>query len=100
LRFYEERIANMCAGRDTSGVGTLVDEQKRIEGELEAAAKEACGLRAHSEADFALQAASLMAVKPGIVPNRKHAPDECQRRSREAELRRGGSKASTNAVKV
>jgi hypothetical protein len=46
-----------------SGVGHLVEEQKRIDGELEAVAKEACSLGGHSAADVALQAAALLAVE-------------------------------------
>jgi hypothetical protein len=38
----------------------LIDEQKRIEGELEAVAKETCSFGDHSAADVALQAASLL----------------------------------------
>ena len=41
----------------------MIDEQKRIEGELEAVAKETCSMRGNSVGDVALQAASLLAVK-------------------------------------
>jgi hypothetical protein len=40
-----------------------MDERKRIEAELEAAARQACSLGGQSVADVALQAASLLAVK-------------------------------------
>jgi hypothetical protein len=62
LRLHDEHYAQLWADREASGVGPLVDEQKRIEGELEAVAKEACSLGDHSAADIALQAASLLAV--------------------------------------
>jgi hypothetical protein len=66
LRLHDEHYAQLWADREASGVGPLVDEQKRIEAELEAAAKEACSLGGHSVADVALQAAALLAVK--LVP--------------------------------
>jgi hypothetical protein len=44
-------------------MGALVGEKNRIEGELEAAPKEACSLGGHSIGHVALQAASLLAVK-------------------------------------
>ena len=44
-------------------MGVLVGEKNRIDGELEAAAKEACSLGGHSIGHVALQAASLMAAK-------------------------------------
>jgi hypothetical protein len=55
-------------------VGPLVDEQKRIEGELEAVAKETCSLGGNSAADVALQAASLLAVKLSSYYDCKAAP--------------------------
>ena len=42
--------------------------------QLEAAAKEACGLRGHSIGHVALQAASLMAVKAGSYYDHREAP--------------------------
>jgi hypothetical protein len=39
------------SGGTASGVGPLVDEQKRIESKLEAVAKETCSLGDHSAAD-------------------------------------------------
>jgi hypothetical protein len=53
----------LWADREASGVGPLVEEQKRIEAELEAVAKEACSLGGHSAADVALQAAALLAAR-------------------------------------
>ena len=55
LRLYEEHIAKMYANREASRIGPLIDEQNRIEGELEAVAKKACSLRGYSVADVALQ---------------------------------------------
>ena len=44
LRLHEEHYARLSADREALGVGPLIDEQNRIERELEAAAKEACSL--------------------------------------------------------
>ena len=63
LRLHDEHYAALWADREASGVGPLIDEQKQIEGELEAAAKEACSLGGHSIGHVALQAAALLAVK-------------------------------------
>jgi hypothetical protein len=74
LRLSEEHHAAMWAEREASGLGDLVRERDRIEGELEAAAKEACSLGGHSVADVALQAASLLAVKLSSYYDCKAAP--------------------------
>jgi hypothetical protein len=63
LRLHDEHYAKVWADRKPSGVAALVEEQKRIDGEIEAAAKEACSLGGHSAADIALQSASLLAAK-------------------------------------
>ena len=55
-----EHYARLWADREASDVGRLIDEQNRIERELEAAAKEACSLVGHSVGHITLQAASLM----------------------------------------
>lgn len=52
----------------------MIDEKYRIEGELEAAAKEACSLGGHSLGHVALQGASLMAVKACSLYGWKDAP--------------------------
>ena len=75
LRLHDEHYAALWADREASGVGPLIDEQNRIEGELEAAAKEACSLVGHSIGHVALQAASLMAVKLGSYHDCKRAPE-------------------------
>lgn len=74
LRLHDEHYAALWADREASGVGPLIDEQKRIEGELEAPAKEACSLGRHSVGHVALQAASLMAAKLGSYHDYKPAP--------------------------
>ena len=51
-----------------------VDEQKRIDGALETAAKEACSIEGDSFTHVALQAASLMAVKLRSYHECKRAP--------------------------
>jgi hypothetical protein len=63
LQLHDEHYAQLWADREASGVGPLVEEQKRIEAELEAVAKEACSLGGHSAADVALQAAALLAAR-------------------------------------
>jgi hypothetical protein len=74
LRLHDEHYAQLWADREASGVGPLVDEQKRIDAELEAVAKEACSLGGHSAADVALQAASLLAAKLSSFHDFKAAP--------------------------
>ena len=74
LRLHDEHYAQLWADREASGVGPLIDEQNRIERELEAAAKEACSLVGHSVASVALQAASLIAVKLSSYYDCKAAP--------------------------
>jgi hypothetical protein len=74
LRLHDEHYAQLWADREASGVGPLVDEQKRIESELEAVAKEACNLGGHGVADVALQAASLLAAKLSSYHDCKAAP--------------------------
>jgi hypothetical protein len=69
-----KHYAQVWADRDASGVAAAWDEQKRIEGDLEAAAREACSLGGHNAADVALQAASLLAVKLSSYHDRKRAP--------------------------
>ena len=64
----------MWAEREASGVGAVVRERDRIDGELEAAAKEACSIGGHSVADVALQAASLLAVKLSSYYECERAP--------------------------
>jgi hypothetical protein len=75
LRLHEEHYARVSADREASGMGVLVGEKNRIDGELEAAAKEACSLGGHSIGHVALQAASLMAVKADSLYDCKSAPD-------------------------
>ena len=65
LRIHEGHHARLLAQRESSGVGPLIDEKKRIESELEATAKEVCGAAGHSAADVALQASALLAVELG-----------------------------------
>jgi hypothetical protein len=74
LRLHDEHYAQLWADREASGVGPLIDEQNRIERELEAAAKEACSLVGHSVASVALQAASLITVKLSSYYDCKAAP--------------------------
>ena len=75
MRLHDEHYARVWANREASGRGALIDEEQlRIEGELEAAAKEACGLGGHSIGHVALQAASLMAVKAGSYYGHREAP--------------------------
>jgi hypothetical protein len=74
LRLHDEHYARVWADREASGVGPLVDEQKRIQGELEAVAKETCSLGGNSAADVALQAASLLGVKLSSYYHCKAAP--------------------------
>jgi hypothetical protein len=74
LRLHDEHYAQLWADREASGVGPLVDEQKRIEVELETVAKEACSLAAHGAADVALQAGALMAAKLSSFHDCKAAP--------------------------
>ena len=78
MRLYEEHYARLWADREASGRGALIDEKNRIEGELEAAAKEACSLPCHSVGHVALQAAALMALKLGAYHDCKRAPDVLQ----------------------
>jgi hypothetical protein len=78
LRLHDEHYAKVWADRKASGVAALVEEQKRIEAELEAAAKEACSLGGHSAADIALQAASLLAAKLTSYYNCEAAPKVLQ----------------------
>ncbi len=74
LRLYDEHHARMWAERETSGVGALVRERDRIDGELAAAAKEACSIGGYSVPDVALQAASLLAVKLSSYCECERAP--------------------------
>ena len=74
MRLHDEHYARVGADREASGIGALIDEKKRIEGELEAAEKETCSLGGHSAADVALQAASLLAVKLSSYYDCKAAP--------------------------
>ena len=74
LRLYDEHHARMWAERETSGVGALVRERDRIDGELAAAAKEACSIGGYSVPDVALQAASLLAVKLSSYCDCERAP--------------------------
>jgi hypothetical protein len=64
--------------RQISGIGSLVEERKRIEEELEAVAKELCSLDASrpvsGPANAALRAAALLAVKLGAFYEHKEAP--------------------------
>jgi hypothetical protein len=78
LRLHDEHYTQLWADREASGVGALVDEQKRIEGELEAVAKETCSMRGNSVGDVALQAASLLAVKLSSYYDCKAAPAALQ----------------------
>jgi hypothetical protein len=52
----------------------VVDEQKRIENELEGTSKEACRLGGHSVGRVVLPAASLLAMKLGSYYDCKAAP--------------------------
>jgi hypothetical protein len=74
LRLHDEHYAQLWADREASGVGPLVDEQKRTDGELEAVAREACSPGGHAVADVALQAAALLAVKLSSFHDCKAAP--------------------------
>ena len=74
LRLHDEHYARVWADREASGVGPLVDEKKRIDGELEAVAKETCSFGGHSAGAVALQAASLLAVKLSSYYDCKAAP--------------------------
>jgi hypothetical protein len=82
-----QRHVACVRGLEASGVGPLIDEQKRIEAELEAVAKEACSQGGHSVGHVALQAASLMAVKLGSFYDCKAAPAVLQALLRIAEGR-------------
>jgi hypothetical protein len=74
LRIHDDHYARVWADREASGVGALIDEKKRIDGELEAAAKDACSIGGRSPAHVALQAASLLAVELGSYHDRQRAP--------------------------
>jgi hypothetical protein len=74
LRLHEEHNALIWTGRQISGIGPLVEERKRIEGELEAVAKEARTLDASGPYNAALRAAALLAVKLGAFYEHKEAP--------------------------
>jgi hypothetical protein len=52
----------------------VVDEQKRIENELEGTSKEACRLGGHSVGRVVLPATSLLAMKLGSYHDCKAAP--------------------------
>ena len=60
--------------RQISGIGSLAEEGKRIEEELEAVAKEAHTLDASGPYNAALRAAALLAVKLGAFYEHKEAP--------------------------
>jgi len=74
LRLHEEHNALIWSGRQISGIGPLVEERKRIEEELEAAAKEARTLDASRPANASLQAAALLAVKFGAFYDHRETP--------------------------
>ena len=75
LRLHEEHNRLIWVNRQMSGVGSLADEGKRIEDELEAVAKEARTLDASRSvsgpANAALRAAALLAVKLGAFYDHK-----------------------------
>ena len=64
LHIYDNHRTRVWADREASGLAAAMEERNRIHGELEAAAKAACGLGGLGVADVALQAATLIAAKP------------------------------------
>jgi hypothetical protein len=74
LRIHDDHYARVWADREASGVAAAVDERRRIEEDLQAAARGAFDQGGHSVADVALQAAALLAVKLGSYHDFKRAP--------------------------
>jgi hypothetical protein len=99
LRLYDEHYAALWADREPSGVGPLVDEQKRIENELEGTSKEACRLGGHSVGHIALPAAPLLAMKLAPITTAR-PPQRSSRRSwtSPSRGRGGGEPTGTSCV--
>ena len=74
LRIHEAHYARVWADREASGVGAAVEDKRRIEEDLQSAARAAFDQGGHSVADVALQAAALLAAKLSSYHDLKHAP--------------------------
>jgi hypothetical protein len=66
LRLHDDHYARVWADREASGIGSLIEERRRIKDELEALATEACSLGGSSPAHVALQAAALLVSGAGV----------------------------------